>query len=810
VQFGETGVSARGWLRCCCLAMAFVAAVSASVVAVSSANDGSEATSLIPALPFETGGQTEGSTEIRPVRRVSVADAIRMTRIAGTGALESYSGGLSADFASFSPDGKRFVFLVKKGNLEQNTNEYSMLLFETDKVFQSPKPKTLVSFVSSSNREAITDLTWLADSDTIMFLGEQPGQTRQLYSVNCTSRKITELTEHPTNLEAYSTSLRGEEIVYVADRPKKDLTSETVLRNGFHVSTELLSDLIQGQVKDSQADLDYATDLFVAGARLRVPRHLEVPGRVDEQPISLSPDGAYLIVQTFVPEVPDAWREYKDGLLQNVIAQKFPKGTPSQLLRYALLDVKTGRSSILLNSPISYYGSEVEWAADSKSVVLTGVFLPLDVTGKDVSDEHVSGERGAGETERTIRATSAVAAEVRIPDLEVSRITSDDSAFVRWVEGNRSIALRSRRGKQGSSAAMEYFQKRESGWKRVDMVSRDAVRPEIVAEQGPNSPPRVVAVDPPRRTKVLLIDLNPQFKDLRFGKVELIKWKDHDGQEVEAGLYLPPDYVPQRKYPLVIQTHGFDPHGFWMDGPFSTAFAAQPLAAQGIAVLQVPDSHNWSLRDTPGEASSMMSRFESGIEYLDAKEIIDPDRVGLVGFSQTCLYVQYMLTHSKVPIAAAVVADGLDGGYFSYLAFANAGPYLTASREGFAGAPPFGDGLSLWRERAPGFLLDKVRAPVLIQAIHPPSLLGEWEWFAGLSRLNKPVDFIYIPTGYHILQKPWDRMVSQQSTVDWFRFWLKGEEDPSPEKAEQYQRWRQMRNPKAGAVMNQNTSESYR
>jgi len=29
--------------------------------------------------------------------------------------------------------------------------------------------------------------------------------------------------------------------------------------------------------------------------------------------------------------------------------------------------------------------------------------------------------------------------------------------------------------------------------------------------------------------------------------------------------------------------------------------------------------------------------------------------------------------------------------------------------------------------------------------------------------------------------------------VDWFRFWLKEEEDPDPGKAEQYARWRELR-----------------
>ncbi len=47
--------------------------------------------------------------------------------------------------------------------------------------------------------------------------------------------------------------------------------------------------------------------------------------------------------------------------------------------------------------------------------------------------------------------------------------------------------------------------------------------------------------------------------------------------------------------------------------------------------------------------------------------------------------------------------------------------------------------------------------------------------------------------GVHVLEKPWDRMASQQTNVDWFCFWLKGEEDPDPAKVEQYKRWRELR-----------------
>jgi hypothetical protein len=59
--------------------------------------------------------------------------------------------------------------------------------------------------------------------------------------------------------------------------------------------------------------------------------------------------------------------------------------------------------------------------------------------------------------------------------------------------------------------------------------------------------------------------------------------------------------------------------------------------------------------------------------------------------------------------------------------------------------------------------------------------------------LGKPIDLIYFPFGDHLLQKPLERLASQQGNVDWFRFWLKGEEDSDPSKRDQYALWRQMR-----------------
>ena len=63
-----------------------------------------------------------------------------------------------------------------------------------------------------------------------------------------------------------------------------------------------------------------------------------------------------------------------------------------------------------------------------------------------------------------------------------------------------------------------------------------------------------------------------------------------------------------------------------------------------------------------------------------------------------------------------------------------------------------------------------------------------------LTHMGKPVELIYMPDAVHILVKPWERLTSQQGDVDWFCFWLLGEQDEDPKKREQYERWLAMRN----------------
>ena len=155
--------------------------------------------------------------------------------------------------------------------------------------------------------------------------------------------------------------------------------------------------------------------------------------------------------------------------------------------------------------------------------------------------------------------------------------------------------------------------------------------------------------------------------------------------------------------------------------------------------------------------------------------------------------MEYALTHSRYHFAAATLAEPSDGGYFFYVAILPSFSWRWPDLEGINGGSPFGGGLASWLKNSPSFNLARVTTPVREEAYGPQPLFLAWEWFAGLSRLGKPVELIDIPDGDHVLVKPLDRLTSQQGNVDWFCFWLKNEEDADPAKAEQYVRWHKLR-----------------
>ena len=255
-----------------------------------------------------------------------------------------------------------------------------------------------------------------------------------------------------------------------------------------------------------------------------------------------------------------------------------------------------------------------------------------------------------------------------------------------------------------------------------------------------------------------------RYDDSVLARLEVIGLCKSAGFTLDEIVVLFADDAPGRRYPLVIQTHGFREKSFDPAGVFPSAFAAQELAAADIVVLQVEDC---PIRSTADEASCQIAGYKAAIKQLAASGLIDSDRVGIIGFSRTCYYVMAALTDPTLHLRAASITDGIILGYVQYMMSWNVWNNENAHEENIMiGAPPFGKGLEDWLKHSPEFNLDKVSAPLQIVAIGRQSALAMWEPYAGLNYLNKPADFVLLPgVGTHVLTNPAQRAASQTGTA---------------------------------------------
>ena len=705
--------------------------------------------------------------------RITVADTIRMTTFPETPCAGRDAA--NSRFACFSPNGKRFVVITQTGHPETNENEFSLLLFEVADAFRRPIGKRLLSMRSGSNRDAIRKLKWVGN-EKLYFIGEAH-HTAQVYSLSVSTRRLRVWTHHPRPVVDFDVDEQEKVVVYAAEpAPPSRQSVEEKIGHGYAITLETLGELPRSRADFHEPNLANGEELFV---KRRGTKAMHVPLADRFFPfarIAVAPNGRNAVFGVLLRDVPAAWIEYEDQFIRPEVQAYRRKGAMSWLMRYMLLDTNTGLAKPLLAGPVAWSTKGAAWCGSGKSVAVSGAFLPLDVSD-------------AKERELSKKHPFAVAVDAQTGDFE--KITDKDAAVTRCDEGaNRIWFLGSA---QGGARISSSFIKRSTGWVEEQTPADHAGDGlEVVVEQNLNTPPKLYAKDLLTGHKGLILDPNPQFAAFELGKVEDVTWQATDGHEVEGGLYLPSDYRPGVRYPLVLQTHGFSKDEFWINGPWNSGFAAQPLAAREIVVLQVGHGtepggymkHHRSMEEAPRE----MAAYEGAIDYLDRRGIIDRGRVGIIGFSRTQYHVEYTLTHSSYSFAAVTLVDGFEGSYLQYLA----DPYSEKDEVMVNGGPPFGATFVNWVEHSPSFRIDRVHSPIRVEC-HDWGIVGCWEWYSVLTHMEKPVELIYLPDAMHILVKPWERLTSQQGDVDWFCFWLKGEIDADPKKREQYGRWTDMR-----------------
>jgi hypothetical protein len=662
-------------------------------------------------------------------RKITVADDIALRNF-NESALEATVGEATIP----SPDGARVAFVVTFGDLVGDAVVSEIYVAQT-----GAKPQKLAVFrqtkADPAEENPVLSMRWDISGEALLLIAPDASGVRQAMRVDAQSGRVEQLTHHVRDVIGFDLTSDGGTLVFVGKAAPLEAPSGAVL-----ISDQYFLDLIAPNSPQIDAGDFRLNEVYVQ--RVGAVKRLNLEGFKPlgmTRPV-LSPSGDGFVLAMVRPIT-----------AADQTAYKTPQGSVI-VIDYVLVDSVSGATRPIGAAPASYpRGRYATWDPSGSSVALTNVYAPR--TSKSASD--------------------TVTKVVHLKDGSTDLLAEGGLRF-RCAVNCRSAQLL-----EGLFAPKQVgvIEPSEGAWRFRVQDPSSSPAPRFRVAQDYRTLPKLMASIGGRDH--LVLDPNPDLRQESLAKVEEVSWTGPDGKIWKAGLFYPRGYRRGRVYPLVVQTHGWDNRVFTMSGLSSAGYAAQALASDGVFVLQLPDRP--ATESTPDEGAGAMALYESAIDMLVARSLVDQSRIGIMGWSRTGLHVRYALVHSRHKFAAAMVVDGMDGGYFQYILDGTHWLYETMN-----GGVPRRTNLPTWLEKAPPFGAEKVTAPVLQFGFGPYALAYNWESHTMLRKFGKLVETHWLPLASHAPLKPSDRQKVQKTAVDWWRFWLKLAVPPASENVERW------------------------
>ena len=279
-----------------------------------------------------------------------------------------------------------------------------------------------------------------------------------------------------------------------------------------------------------------------------------------------------------------------------------------------------------------------------------------------------------------------------------------------------------------------------------------------------------------------LTAVNPQQKEYNWGTVELYHWTAYDGKRLDGLVYKPEDFDPAKKYPVMIYFYERNSETLY------TNYVPQPswsiinipfYVSRGYIVF-VPD-----IVYTPGmPGQSAYNCIVSGAESLFQFSWIDKENMAIQGQSWGGYEVAYLITRTGMFKAAGAGAPVVNmtsayGGIRWESGMSRQFQYeQTQSRIGRS----LWDGIELYMENSPLFMLPNVTTPVLIMHNDNDGAVPWYqgiEMFMGLRRLGKPAWLLEYNNEAHNLRERRNRKDLTIRLQQFFDHYLKGAPEPA-------------------------------
>ena len=254
-----------------------------------------------------------------------------------------------------------------------------------------------------------------------------------------------------------------------------------------------------------------------------------------------------------------------------------------------------------------------------------------------------------------------------------------------------------------------------------------------------------------------------------WGKSVSLSWKS-DQFSVQGWLMLPKNYNPAKKYPLVVEVHGGPAAAIVAHWGGEGGLNAPAFSALGYFVLQPNPRGSYG----QGEDFTKANRKDfgygdlrdvlAGVDSVVARYPIDPDRVGLMGWSYGGFMTMFDITQTgrfKAAVAGAGISDWL-----SYYGENSIDQWMIP----YFGASVYDDPAVYAKSSAISFI-KQVRTPTLVvvgdrdgECPAPQS----YEFWHALRDQHVPTQLVIYPNEGHGFVDPAHRRDVMERAVEWF------------------------------------------
>lgn len=265
---------------------------------------------------------------------------------------------------------------------------------------------------------------------------------------------------------------------------------------------------------------------------------------------------------------------------------------------------------------------------------------------------------------------------------------------------------------------------------------------------------------------------------LQLGEVKDWQFTSSFGDVIEGRYYLPPNFDPEKKYPLIVYYYGGTSP---TSRTFESTYPLHVYAAQDYVVYTLQPSgttgygQEFSARHVNAWGDQTAEEIIEGVKaFVATHPFVDGTKIGNIGASYGGFMTQYLITKTDL-FSASVSHAGISNitsywgeGYwgYSYSAGASAGSYPWNNPD-------------LYVKQSPLFHADKINTPLLLLhgTVDTNVPIGESiQMYTALKLLGKEVEFIQVEGENHAIYDYDKRIAWNNAIYAWFAKWLK--EDP--------------------------------